>query len=219
MNIKVNKITDERLLHLSNSYTTGKPSKMSLAQCYRARHSNLRTQLFTVEFEDIPLFVASQLVRSKVGVEWWQKSKRTDRGGMDFNDICRNLAFGIRTEHVTHENEPLSSRAEEYGKWADAVETLPEHFDRYAPTSLMGLMNAEAIINMSRKRLCAKASKETREIWQKVCEAIKEVDPDLYPHLVPPCVAKNLCSEAKSCGYIKTIKGIEARKNYKDLFR
>ena len=36
--------------------------------------------------------------------------------------------------------------------------------------------NAQALINISRKRLCNCASKETREAWQQVKESIKEVD-------------------------------------------
>ena len=84
MNIKITKLTNIDLLRKANSFTTGKESGMSLKTAYRTLHSPARTQLFTIEFEDIPLFVASQLVRSKVGVEWWQRSKRTDRGGANF---------------------------------------------------------------------------------------------------------------------------------------
>ena len=86
MNIKVTKLTGIDLLHKANSFTTGKESGMSLKTAYCTLHSPARTQLFTIEFEGIPLFVASQLVRSKAGVEWWQRSKRTDRGGANFQN-------------------------------------------------------------------------------------------------------------------------------------
>lgn len=223
MNIKVTKLTNVDLLRKANSFTTGKESGMSLKTAYRTLHSPARTQLFTIEFEDIPLFVASQLVRSKVGVEWWQRSKRTDRGGEDFRVECHD--FGQRLDIVAENvDEGLSeadadSLKQTLGEMESEVKQWPSRFDRYAPTDLMCLINAEAIINMSRKRLCTKASKETREIWQKVCELIEECDPDLYPHLVKPCVATGVCREHKSCGYIKTMAFSRERENYKSLFK
>lgn len=81
---------------------------------------------------DIPLFCASQFVRSTQGVNWYQRTKRIDRGGDDFNDVCRNIAFEIRTEHVNHMDTPAGQLADNYGEYADKVEQLPERFDRLA---------------------------------------------------------------------------------------
>lgn len=67
--------------------------------------------------------------------------------------------------------------------------------------------NAQALINISRKRLCNCASKETREAWQQVKEAIKEVDPVLADKMVPECLYRGFCPEwMSSCGYSKTQK-------------
>ena len=223
MNIKITKLTNVDLLRKANSFTTGKESGMSLKTAYRTLHSPARTQLFTIEFEDIPLFVASQLVRSKVGVEWWQRSKRTDRGGANFQNECDALTDTLETqiENIEDSSFPYIREAvlDNIRDSVEIIKELPERFDRYAPTDLMCLINAEAIINMSRKRLCTKASKETREIWQKVCELIEECDPDLYPHLVKPCVATGVCREHKSCGYIKTMAFSREREEYKSLFK
>lgn len=101
MKVEITKLTDVKLLQRANSFTTGRDSHMTLAQAYRAGHSPIRTQLFWVECTDIPLFVASQLVRSHVGAQFFQRSKRTDRGGEDFNDVCRNLAFNVNTSWIT----------------------------------------------------------------------------------------------------------------------
>lgn len=223
MNIKVTKLTNVDLLRKANSFTTGKESGMSLKTAYRTLHSPARTQLFTTEFEGIPLFVASQLVRSKVGVEWWQRSKRTDRGGASFQNECDALTDTLETqiENIEDGSFPYTREAvlDNLRDSVEIIKELPERFDRYAPTDLMCLINAEAIINMSRKRLCTKASKEMREIWQKVCELIEECDPDLYPHLVKPCVATGACRERKSCGYIKTMAFSREREEYKSLFK
>lgn len=177
MEIKVKKITNEDLLHDANSFTTGKPSKMTLAQCYRAMHSNIRTQIFWVECADIPLFVASQLVRSHVGVQFFQKTHRPDRN--------------------------LDAKDE----------------GRMTPTDISFIINAEAIINMSRKRLCAKASAETRQIWESVLMEVAKVDPDLVKFCVKPCVEHcGICREHKPCGYNKSDKGKNEIENYKKLF-
>lgn len=67
--------------------------------------------------------------------------------------------------------------------------------------------NAQAIINISRKRLCSCASKETNEAWKQVLSAIKEVDPILVDKCVPECIYRGFCPEfMKSCGYANTKK-------------
>jgi hypothetical protein len=67
--------------------------------------------------------------------------------------------------------------------------------------------NAQAIINISRKRLCSCASKETHEAWKQVLSAIKEVDPVLVDKCVPECIYRGFCPEfMKSCGYANTKK-------------
>lgn len=222
MKIKVEKLTDVDLLRKANSFTTGRDSKMSLRKAYASMHSPIRTQLFFIEMEDIPLFCASQFVRSKVGVEWWQRSKRTDRGGEDFRQVCQELGeecsqFRGKIQEGFDECESKDMQFK-----LDCLERhiriLPQNFDRYAPTSLAGLFNAESIINMSHKRLCMKASKETREIWDKVLEDVLKVDPDLYLFCVPPCVYKGYCSEPKPCGYTKSDVYKEDRETYLKLF-
>ena len=209
--IKVKKLTDVDLLRKANSFTTGHDSKMSLRRAYASLHSPVRTQLFFIEMEDIPLFCASQFVRSKVGVEWWQRSKRTDRGGVDFVKLCEALAYDIGNIY----NSQFPNHANEL---ATTIKNLPNKFDRFASTSLAGLFNAESIINMSHKRLCMKASKETREIWEKVLEEILKIDPDLYLFCVPPCVYKGYCSEPKPCGYTKSDVYKEDRETFLKLF-
>ena len=62
--------------------------------------------------------------------------------------------------------------------------------------------NAQALINISRKRLCyGQAAKETREAWEEVKEKVSEVDPVLASVMVPECVYRGFCPEFDSCGY------------------
>lgn len=72
--------------------------------------------------------------------------------------------------------------------------------------------NAQAFINISRKRLCIGcASKETREAWEIVIAMLKEVDPILAEKCVPECVYRGFCSETdRCCGYVYS-KAFEKR--------
>lgn len=62
--------------------------------------------------------------------------------------------------------------------------------------------DAQALINISRKRFCYCASKETREAWHEVKDRVALVEPELASVMVKECVYRNgLCPEFKSCGY------------------
>ena len=77
--------------------------------------------------------------------------------------------------------------------------------------------NAQALINISRKRLCNCASKETREAWQQVKDAIREIDPVLADKMVPECLYRGFCPEfMSSCGYSKTKKYQEDLLKYRN---
>lgn len=208
--ISVEKLTDVKLLRRANSFTTGRNSRMALATAYKHQHSPIRTQIFWVECGDIPLFVASHLVRHNVGVQFFQLSKRTDRGSEDFRAVCDNLANSIIFENTEDGAQDLANKVRE----------LSIKFDRYTPVNLAFIVNAEALMNMSHKRLCMKASAETRIIMSEICEKVGEVDAALLPHLVPQCVYRGgICSEPISCRWINSDAGIEVLNEYKTLFQ
>lgn len=76
--------------------------------------------------------------------------------------------------------------------------------------------NAQALINMGRKRLCMCASKETREAFKQLVAKIKEKDPILADKIVPECLYRGFCPEFMTpCGYAKTEKFLEDLKKYR----
>lgn len=76
--------------------------------------------------------------------------------------------------------------------------------------------NAQALINISRKRLCNCASKETREAWKQVQDAIREVDPVIADKMVPECIYRGFCPEFMNpCGYANTEKYQQDLKRYR----
>ena len=77
--------------------------------------------------------------------------------------------------------------------------------------------NAQALINISRKRLCSCASADTREAWKQVKAAIAKVDPVLADKMVPECIYRGFCPEFLSpCGYSKTPQYQEALEKYRN---
>ena len=76
--------------------------------------------------------------------------------------------------------------------------------------------NAQALISISRKRLCNCASKETREAWRQVQDAIREVDPVMADKMVPECIYRGFCPEFMNpCGYANTEKYQQDLKRYR----
>ena len=76
--------------------------------------------------------------------------------------------------------------------------------NRYTLQSGEYIFNLQACINVSRKRCCSCASYETRFVWNKILEAIKEFEPELYHLCVKECIYRGFCPEMFSCGYHKT---------------
>lgn len=77
--------------------------------------------------------------------------------------------------------------------------------------------NAQALINISRKRLCNCASKETREAWQQVKDAIRGIDPIMADKMVRNCVYRGFCPELQTCGFCKTKKFQKELEEYKNV--
>ncbi len=74
-----------------------------------------------------------------------------------------------------------------------------------APNDQDFYVNAQTLINISRKRLCSCASKETREAWQAVKDAISEFDPTMASKMVRECIYRGFCPEMfPACEFCKS---------------
>lgn len=60
--------------------------------------------------------------------------------------------------------------------------------------------NAQALINVSRYRLCYQASDETREHMEDLKAAIKDYEPELSDVMVANCIYRCGCPEFQPCG-------------------
>lgn len=139
------------------------PSSQWKRRMLLCEHSPIRQIQLKCKWYDLKSWISVHFVRHKIGIEHWVRTQRTDRTGIDRDDLPQgNL--------VEHEIEA----------------------------------NAQAFINISRKRLCNQASKETREAWKAILESVKVEQPELYSVCVPDCIYRGYCYEFRSCGYNKS---------------
>ena len=66
--------------------------------------------------------------------------------------------------------------------------------------------DVQALITISRKRLCNCADPETKKTWQLVKDEVEKYEPELASCMVPECIYRGFCPEMKSCGYSNTEK-------------
>jgi hypothetical protein len=72
-----------------------------------------------------------------------------------------------------------------------------------APDDLVNhemVINAQALITIARKRLCMKASAETRLAMALIKQAIAFIDKPLSSVMMPDCTYRGKCNELKPCG-------------------
>lgn len=142
-----------------------------------SEHSPIRKLKIGWRWTSIKSWISTHFVRHKYGIEHFVGTRRTDRTGVDRNQL-------LQSELVNHE--------------CDA--------------------NAQALINISRRRLCYCASHETRKAWQLVKDEVSKIEPELAKCMVKECVYRNgLCPEMFPCGYNKSSKFEEELKEYLEI--
>lgn len=88
----------------------------------------------------------------------------------------------------------VQSMRDDRGGAGDAI------VNRLTPVNHGMLINAQALIQISRKRLCYAASKKTVGVWARLRKAMKEIDPHLAAYMQAECAYRNgICPEFKEC--------------------
>lgn len=77
--------------------------------------------------------------------------------------------------------------------------------------------DAQAVMTISRKRLCGQASPETRAAWRMAVDAIAETEPEVAECCVPECVYRGFCPEFRPCGFFGTKAYAEAVDRYRSV--
>lgn len=70
-----------------------------------------------------------------------------------------------------------------------------------APVNMIWSINAEALMVIANKRLCAKADATTRQVIRQICEMVEDNYPEFRGLLVPMCEYHGgVCHEIAGCG-------------------
>ncbi len=118
---------------------------------------------------------------------------------MVFGYVIRNVPYWVSVHLVRHHVgfQPYveSQRNDRQNKY-DRTKAPQD-----APVTMRISINAEALMNLANKRLCMKASPETREVVQKMCDLAEKAVPELKGLLVPMCEYHGgICDEIQGCG-------------------
>lgn len=208
MEITVEKITDLRIMQEACAMTFNGKSAMTMKRMAMYEHSPLRTQMYWIRLFDIPLFCSTQLLRHHVGSQPFQLTCRVDRKGG--NNHFKQRIDAIKEFVINGDGDDA----------LDALDWLKENADRYTKVNLGLCLNAQALINMAKERLCSDASAETRHIFRKIVNKMQDVEPELVPFLVPKCIYRGgICNGVSKCGYNKTEPFQQRLNEYKELFK
>lgn len=199
MKIEVKKLTlpdttPERFAQEVCEMTFLGKSKIPLKRLYLSEHSPARTQIFWITFKSIPLFISTHFIRHHVGSIPFQLTCRDDRKGAN---TCLKSKLEDFASNCVSNGEVMY----------DEIDKLYSSVDRYTPVNLGILVNAQALIDMAKLRLCQQSHRETITTFKELKKAIAEVDPSLATLLVPKCVYRGgICGEPMACGWNKTEK-------------
>ena len=116
---------------------------------------------------------------------------RTQIFWVEMRGIPSFVSVHLVRHKVGVEHFVKSLRDDRCGKGGETRESPVNHFI---------LVNAAALIQMARKRLCATAHAQTRGVMQGIKDAVAKADPALAKFLVPECEYRgNICHELKTC--------------------
>ena len=153
-----------------------------------AEHSPIRLLEYDFTIENLRQWVTVHLVRHHEGCEKFVHTQRQDIN-TEIEKTVANMVKVLEDAGLTRDG------------WRER-----DYMFQGEGNDMDMTCNAQAFINISRKRLCyGCASKETREAWELVIEYLKEVDPILAEKCVPECIYRGFCPEKKRCcGYCNT---------------
>lgn len=164
------------------------PSDAFKRKILLAEHSPIRLLEYDFTIEQVRQWVTVHLIRHHEGCEKFVHTQRED-----INEAIEKMVSKIV--------ELLKDASFARDDWKNR-----DYMFQGAENDMDMTCNAQAFISISRKRLCKGcASPETREAWEIVIEALREIDPILASKCVPECMYRGFCPEKdRCCGYVNT---------------
>lgn len=179
---------------------TYEPSDKWKKTAIMAEHSPIKLVEYCISFMDLKQWVGVHLLRHEHVIP----QIHTQRG--DRRDIIEEYPY-IKKAFEELEDEIKN----------DPDFTMRDLIRQGEKNDQDFYVNAQTLINISRRRLCTTASLDTRKAWQMVKDAIAEFDPIMASFMVRQCIYRGFCPECNCCGYYKTKAFKEELNNYRNL--
>lgn len=164
------------------------PSDKFKRKILLAEHSPIRLLEYDFTIENLRQWVTVHLVRHHEGCEKFVHTQRQDINS-EVEIITKRLIEVLQEEGLLREG------------WRER-----DYMFQGEGNDMDMTCNAQAFINISRRRLCVGcASLETRMAWQVVINALYEVDPILAEKCAPECIYRGFCPETeRCCGWVNS---------------
>lgn len=179
------------------------PTSQQKLEWLMAEHSPIKVVQWCIDIDNLRQWVGVHLLRHPFVLPYIA-SQRSDRVEDKEKQIDMVLSY-IKDDII---NDPEFKKEE----WRDyrLQGSINDH---------SFVVNAQTLINISKKRLCRQASKETREVWNLVLDCVREQDKEMAAVMVPTCIYRGFCPELSCCGYSLSNKYKEDLKNYRSLIK
>lgn len=202
MEVKVEQETEwKRALNAART-TIGKdpvdknPSGLWEARVLLAEHAPIKLVEYKISFKQLKQWVGVHLLRHGFQIPMIH-SQRGDRRDLSKEYPKIEEVYNLLKDDLTNPS-------------------LRDCLPQGTPNDQDFYVNAQTLINISRKRLCSCASKETREAWQLVKQAVTEIDPIMGSKMVRECIYRGFCPEMfPACKYCQTPEYQKELKEYR----
>lgn len=188
-------------------------SKRLIDQVIKSGHlSTIEHASFTFAISGISRACSHQLVRHRIASYSQQSQRYVEADDFDYiippKILGNNQARQIFKNHITLSQKVYKQLIKLGIEKEDARFLLPNATE----TKIVVTMNARALLNFFKLRLCNRAQWEIQALAQKMLKLVRSKAPNIFKYAGPTCETEKICWEGNlSCGKWKNIKNAELR--------
>lgn len=174
--------------------------------CAKSGHMSVYEHIsFTFLIEGVSRALLAQLTRHRHAAYSVQSQRYCNMSNCSFviPENLENTSFWESLERMREDYEALT---ESGCPKEDARMVLPNA----TATKLAFTVNARALVEISGQRLCNRAQKEIRELFQNIKQEVENVCPEVAALMRPHCEQHDIpfCEEQNCCGMHKKLKDL-----------
>ncbi len=174
--------------------------------CAKSGHMSVYEHVsFTFMIENVSRALLAQLTRHRHAAYSVQSQRYCDMSNCEFV-IPESIDFFAAWDTLRYIKDAYKAMINAGVPKEDARAILPNA----TPTTLAFTVNARALVEMSGQRLCNRAQKEIRELFQNIKKEVENVCPEIAALMLPKCEQHDIpfCEESNCCGLHKKLKDL-----------